>query len=166
MLYRDVDRLPFLHGLRRCAETLGLSITLVRHQQAGKEDWGQKLRRGEVEVIAENYWALQRYRAAGVPFVTVGSSSHVWTELLLAQPGITKLADLRGKKLAARLTGPQASFPRVLLERAGFSKTSRSSSTPNKTPGAGAIGKKSPTVPVRRASCCRRTQCPRKPRAL
>lgn len=120
MLYRDVDRLPFLHGLRRCAETLGLTITLVRHQQAGKEDWGQKLRRGEVEVIAENYWALQRYRAAGVPFVTVGSSSHVWTELLLAQPGITKLADLRGKKLAVRLTGPQASFPRILLERAGL----------------------------------------------
>jgi hypothetical protein len=120
MLFRDVDRLPYLYGLRACAQARGLDVTLVRHQQAGKEDWGQTLRRGDVEAIAENYWALQRYRAAGVPFVTVASAAHRWVEVLLARPGITTLADLRGKKLAARLTGPQASFPKVVLGRAGL----------------------------------------------
>ena len=120
MLYRDVDRLPYLYGLRRCAAQRGLTIELVRHKQAGKEDWGQALRRGDVESIAENYWALQRYRAAGIPFVTVASAAHQWVEVLLARPGIRSLTDLRGKKLAVRLTGPQRSFPRVVLERAGL----------------------------------------------
>jgi hypothetical protein len=120
MLHRDVDRLPYLIGLRHSAQARGLEIDIVRHQQAGKEDWGENLRRGTVDVIAENSWALQRYRAKGVPFVTLASAAHVWQELLVARAGITTLADLRGKKLAARLTGPQASFPKVLFERTGL----------------------------------------------
>jgi ABC-type nitrate/sulfonate/bicarbonate transport system substrate-binding protein len=120
MLHRDVDRLPYLIALRRCAQAHGLELDIIRHQQAGKEDWGETLRRGSVDVIAENSWALQRYRAKGVPFVTLASAAHEWRELLVARPGITSLADLRGKKLAARLTGPQASFPKVLFERAGL----------------------------------------------
>lgn len=120
MLYRDVDRLPYLIGLKRSAHARGLEIEIVRHQQSGKEDWGENLRRGAVDVIAENSWALQRYRAKGVPFVSLASAAHDWKELLIARPGITTLADLRGKKLAARLTGPQASFPKVLFERTGI----------------------------------------------
>ena len=120
MMYRDVDRLPYLYGLRRHAETLGLTISLVRYQQFANVDWGEMLVNGEVDAIAENYWALQRYRAAGRPFATVASSSHVWTESLLARPGIAALDDLRGKKLAVRLTGPQHAFPWVLLQRAGL----------------------------------------------
>jgi ABC-type nitrate/sulfonate/bicarbonate transport system substrate-binding protein len=120
MLYRDVDRLPYLYGVRHYAEKRGLDLTLVRHRQTGREDWGEKLRRGEVDVIGENYWALQRYRSQGVPFVTVASSSHIWTEVLLAAPDIAGIPDLRGKKVAVRLTGPQHSAPAVLLKRAGL----------------------------------------------
>jgi hypothetical protein len=115
MRYRDVDRLPFLNGLSRSAQERGLDLEISRHKQVGSEDWGEALRRGEVDALAENYWGLQRYRAQGVPLVTVASAAHEWVELLLARPGIRTLEDLRGKKLAVRLTGPQRSFPRALL---------------------------------------------------
>jgi hypothetical protein len=120
LLYRDVDRLPYLHALRRCAAAGGLQVDLVRHRQTGNEDWGEVLRRGEIDAIAENYWALQRYRAAGVRFVTVASAAHRWMELLLVRSGIDALRDLRGRKVAVRMTGPQASFPKVLLGRLGL----------------------------------------------
>jgi hypothetical protein len=96
---------------------------LVRHRQVGTEDWGERLRRGEVDAIAENYWALVRYRAAGDPFVTVASASHCWNEALLARRGIASLHDLHGKRLAARGTGPQIWFPQVFLARTGLSDT-------------------------------------------
>jgi hypothetical protein len=86
----------------------------------GTEDWGETLRRGDVDMIGENSWALQRYRAKGVPFVSLASAAHVWQEILVARQGINTLADLRGKKLAARGTGPQRSFPKVLLGRFGL----------------------------------------------
>jgi hypothetical protein len=120
LLYRDVDRLPYLIAVQRMALVRGLDIELRRHQQSGTEDWGENLRRGAVDVIAENSWALQRYRAKGVPFVSLASAAHSWQELLLARAGINTLADLRGKKLAARLTGPQASFPKVFFDRVGL----------------------------------------------
>lgn len=120
LLYRDVDRLPYLQAVRTCAAARDLEITLVRHEQVGSEDWAEKLRRGEVDAIAENYWALQRYRAVGEPFVTVASAAHDWHELLLVKPGIRSLDDLRGKALIARQTGPQALFPEVLLKRLGL----------------------------------------------
>ncbi len=116
--YRDVDRLPFLNGLRQSAKARGLDLEISRHKQVSGEDWGEALRRGDVDALAENYWALQRYRAQGVPLVTVASAAHAWVELLLARPGIKSLADLRGKKLAVRLTGPQRSFPSALLASA------------------------------------------------
>jgi hypothetical protein len=120
LLYRDVDRLPYLHALVRCARAYELEIDLVRHVQAGPEDWAEKLKRGEVDAISENYWGLQRFRAAGAPFVTVASSAHAWLEWLLVRPGINSLADLRGKKLAVRDTGPQRSFPTVVLRKLGM----------------------------------------------
>jgi ABC-type nitrate/sulfonate/bicarbonate transport system substrate-binding protein len=115
MRYRDVDRLPFLNGLYRTAKARGLDLEISRHKQVGSEDWGEALRRGDIDALAENYWGLQRYRAQGVPLVTVASAAHTWVELLLARPGIKTLQDLRGKKLAVRLTGPQRSFPLALL---------------------------------------------------
>jgi hypothetical protein len=120
LLYRDVDRLPFLYALQHCALGHELEIELVRHVQAGPEDWGEKLKRGEVDAISENYWGLQRLRAAGAPFVTVASSAHAWLEYLLVRPGINSLDDLRGKKLAVRDTGPQRSFPTVVLRQMGL----------------------------------------------
>lgn len=115
LLYRDVDRLAYLSALRRCARPYGLDIELVRHRQVGSEDWGEKLKRGEIDAISENYWGLQRFRAAGAPFVTVASSAHWWHEQLLVRPGIESLLDLRGKRLAVRDHGPQRSFPTVLF---------------------------------------------------
>jgi ABC-type nitrate/sulfonate/bicarbonate transport system substrate-binding protein len=120
LLYRDVDRLPYLHGLARCARAYDLEIELVRHRQTGPEDWSEKLKRGEVDAIAENYWALQRFRAAGEPFVTVASSAHDWLEWLLVRPGIESLEDLRGKKIAVRDIGPQRSYPGVVLRQLGL----------------------------------------------
>src|SRR6202030_1679351 len=96
-----------LLALQSAARAYDLDIALVRHKQIGKEDWGEALKRGEVDAIAENYWALVRYRAAGDPFITVGSAAHWWREKLLARPGIATVADLRGKRLAVRSTGPQ-----------------------------------------------------------
>ena len=120
LLYRDLDRLPYLLALRGAARARGLELDLVRHRQIGNEDWGELLKRGEVDGIAENYWALVRYRAAGEPFVTVASASHWWREALLARPGIASLDDLRGRRFAARATGPQIWFPGVFLKRAGL----------------------------------------------
>jgi hypothetical protein len=120
LLYRDADRIPYLLALRDAARTRGLDLELVRHRQVGKEDWGEALKRGEIDAIAENYWALVRYRAAGDPFITVASASHRLRENLLARPGIATVADLKGKRLAVRSTGPQGWFPQVFFRQAGF----------------------------------------------
>ena len=123
LLYRDADRAPYLIALRTAARARGLELELVRHQQVGKEDWGEALKRGDVDAIAENYWALVRYRAAGDPFVTVASAAHWLREVLVARPGIDSIADLAGKRLAVRSTGPQQWFPGVFLAQAGLSAT-------------------------------------------
>lgn len=120
LLYRDVDRIPYLLAVQDAARSRGLEIELVRHRQAGPEDWGEKLKRGEVDAIAENYWALVRYRAAGDPFVTVAAASHWWRERLLARPGINAIGDLKGKRLAVRSTGPQPWFPNVFFKQLGM----------------------------------------------
>jgi hypothetical protein len=120
LLYRDVDRLPYLCALRRCAAAYGLTVELVRHRQSGDEDWSEKLRRGEVDALAENYWGLQRLRAAGVPFVTVGSAAHVWTEWLLVRGALHAVDDLRGKRIAVRDHGPQRSLPTIVLRNLGL----------------------------------------------
>lgn len=119
VLYHDVDRLPYLLLVRDCARARGLELTLIEHERRG-EDWAEVLRRGEADAIAESYWRLQRYHAAGAPFVALASAVHAWTELLLVRPGIAGLEDLRGKRLAVRGTGPQAVFPTVFLRDAGL----------------------------------------------
>jgi hypothetical protein len=120
VLYHDVDRLPYLLAVRDCARRHGVELVLLEHQRRGSEDWAEVLRRGEVELIGESYWRLQRYRAAGVPFVTLASAVHLWTELLLVRDGIRTLEDLRGRRLAVRGTGPQALYPSVFLREAGL----------------------------------------------
>lgn len=120
LLYRDADRIPYLLALQQAANVRGLDLQLVRHRQIGKEDWGEALKRGEVDAIAENYWALVRYRAAGEPFITVATAAHWLREKLLARSGITAIGDLKGKRLAVRSTGPQAWFPEVFFAQAGL----------------------------------------------
>ena len=119
-LYHDVDRLPYLLLIRDHARKHGLTLHFEEHRRNGNEDWAEVLRREETDLIAESYWRLQRYHAAGTPFVAVASAVHDWTELLLVRPGIGSAADLRGKRVAVRGTGPQVVFPRVLFRELGW----------------------------------------------
>ena len=119
-LYHDVDRLPYLLLIRDHALEHGLNVRFEEHRRNGKEDWAEVLRREQTDFIAESYWRLLRYGAAGAPFVAVASAVHEWTELLLARPGIASAADLRGKRVAVRGTGPQVVFPRVLFRELGW----------------------------------------------
>ncbi|WP_432826468.1 ABC transporter substrate-binding protein [Dactylosporangium sp. CA-092794] len=124
--YRDVDRTPYLFTLRRCAEKLGLDLRIVRYDMsrltAGPtgHDWGDLLLDGEIEVIAENYWGLQSYRARGLPLICVASTSSRWLEKLLVGPGIESLDDLRGRRFALRSPGPQALLPQLWARDAGL----------------------------------------------
>lgn len=106
--------------IRDCARAYGLELSVEQHQARPGEDWAEALVRGEADVLGENYWRLQRFAAAGAPFVTFASVAHVWADLLLVGPGIHSLDDLRGRKLAVRGTGPQALFPALFLRRLGL----------------------------------------------
>jgi ABC-type nitrate/sulfonate/bicarbonate transport system substrate-binding protein len=119
MLYRDVDRLPYLFTLRHCARQHGLDLEVVRATGRG---WADRLESGDVDVIGENYWGLQSERARGLPFVTVGSTLHTWNEKLLVHPSIQSLEDLRGKKFALRTPGPQELLPVLWLEDQGLAR--------------------------------------------
>jgi hypothetical protein len=125
VLYRDPDRYPYLAVLARCAERRDLTVDL-RRWSFGKtvtrsgEEWGDLLEREEIDVIAENYWGLQSYRARGVPFVTLLSAASIWTEQLLVDPSITDISQLAGTRMAARGVGPQTLFPGLWLSDAGL----------------------------------------------
>lgn len=121
LLYRDVDRTPYLFTLRRCARQYGLDVELVRAPLGTPESgWGGRLEREEVDAIGENYWGLVSYRARGIPFLTLTAANSVWTEKLLAQPSVQSIEELRGKTLAVRTPGPQELFPTMWLEDMGL----------------------------------------------
>jgi ABC-type nitrate/sulfonate/bicarbonate transport system substrate-binding protein len=120
LVYRDVDRLPYLYAVQTCARADGLAIALERHVQSGPEDWGERLKRGEVDALAENYWGLQRLRAAGAPFVTVAAGAQTLLEYLMVRPEVKTLDDLRGKKIIIRNHGPQFTSPAVILAQLGL----------------------------------------------
>ncbi len=119
VLYRDVDRMPYLLTLRQCAARHGLELNYLRSgpQYPG---WADRLERGDVDVIAENYWGLQTFRAKGLPFVTVASVVSRMTEMLVADASVQTVADLRGKKLAVRGGGPQLFLPALWLADHGL----------------------------------------------
>jgi hypothetical protein len=129
LLYRDVDRTPYLFTLKACAERLGLRLELIRFDMslAGSgptgQDWGELLLSGAVDVIGENYWGLQSYRAAGQPVLCVASNTSLWTEKLLVAPGIKSIGDLRGTRFALRSPGPQALLPTVWLADMGLASS-------------------------------------------
>jgi ABC-type nitrate/sulfonate/bicarbonate transport system substrate-binding protein len=118
MLYRDVDRAPYLYAMRYCARRYDLELEIVRAQPGG--EWAERLERHDVQVIAENYWGLQSERARGLPFVTFGSAVNVWNEKLMVDPSINSLDDLRGKTLALRTPGPQELLPKLWLRDKGL----------------------------------------------
>lgn len=125
ILYRDPDRFPYLALMRRCARQRGVDLELERWAfgptvTTTGEEWGDLLEREEIDVIAENYWGLQTYRARGVPFVTLASASNSWTEKLYVDPSITGVNDLAGTRMAVRGVGPQTLFPGMWLADAGL----------------------------------------------
>lgn len=125
MLYRDVDRTPYLFMMRRIAKQQGLDLVIERWgatPSAGPtgQEWGELLLDQSVDLIGENYWGLQSYRALGHPVIAIGSVVNDWTEKLMVQPGITSLEQLRGTKFALRSTGPQALLPKLWLHDIGM----------------------------------------------
>ncbi|HLH22330.1 MAG TPA: ABC transporter substrate-binding protein [Chloroflexota bacterium] len=119
VLYRDVDRMPYLLTLRQCAADRGLTLNLVRSSPA-YPGWAERLEGGDVDVIAENYWGLQTYRARGSPFVTLASVVSRMTEMLVADASVRTVDDLRGKRLAVRGGGPQLFLPALWLTDQGL----------------------------------------------
>lgn len=125
LMYRDVDRTPYLYVLRDCALQLGLQVELVRHLSssitgAPNEDWAELLNREVVDFLVENYWGLQSYRQRGYPFVTVAANVDRFTDKLLVRPGVSRVEELRHTRLAVRPTGPSALFPSMWLEDNGL----------------------------------------------
>lgn len=125
VMYRDVDRTPYLFVLRECARKIGLAVEVLRNVRSPKtgatgEEWGELLEHEEVDFLAENYWGLQSYRLRGVPFVCVATNCSKWNEKLVVGPGIRTLDDLRGKRFAQRPTGPSAVFPAMWLSDVGI----------------------------------------------
>ena len=130
LLYRDVDRTPYLFTLRACAERVGLKLELIRFDMMSLassgptgQDWGELLLSGVVDVVGENYWGLQSYRATGRPVLCLASNTSLWTEKLLVGPGIKSIGDLRGTRFALRSPGPQALLPKVWLADMGLASS-------------------------------------------
>lgn len=121
VLYRDVDRTPYLFTLRRCAARRGLDLEILRSSPAAP-GWADRLEKGDIDVLAENYWGLQAFRARGVPFVTVASVVSRMTEMLLADSSVSSVEDLRGKKFAVRGAGPQMFLPGLWLKDMGLDR--------------------------------------------
>ena len=126
LMYRDVDRTPYLFVLRDCARKLGLELNIVRNVRSPKtgatgEEWGELLQNEEVDFLVENYWGLQSYRHRGVPFVTLAGNVDTWNENLVVRKDISRVQDLNGKRLAGRPTGPTAVFPTMWLGDLGMS---------------------------------------------
>ncbi|HLY67666.1 MAG TPA: hypothetical protein VKU60_19160, partial [Chloroflexota bacterium] len=119
VVYRDVDRTPYLLMMRRCARAFSLELDVV---QGGftPDEWEKGLEQGTVDVLAENYWGLQTLAAKGAPFVCVATAATAWGDKLLAPSGIGSVQDLRGKKLAVRGIGPQELLPGQWLADIGL----------------------------------------------
>jgi ABC-type nitrate/sulfonate/bicarbonate transport system substrate-binding protein len=119
VLYRDVDRTPYMFALRQCARAYGLDLD-VAIGSFGREAWEVALEAGTVQVLAENYWGLQSQAAGGSPFVALTAAVNVWSDKLLADASVQSLADLRGKRLAVRGLGPQQFLPGQWLRDQGL----------------------------------------------
>jgi hypothetical protein len=103
LLWRDADRLPYLYVLKHCVAKHGLELELGR---SPSQEYGELAIRGEAEILAENYWNLQFFRARGEPLVCIGCAVTSINEQILAGPGINSLLDLDGKRLAIRDARP------------------------------------------------------------
>lgn len=113
LLYRDPDRTPWLSVLRFAAHELGLKVTIER---APGREYGELLERGEVDLLAENYYNLQSFRARGVPLVSLVTSITWLNEKLFVAPEINTLSGLNGKRFALRGVGSSELIQRLWLQ--------------------------------------------------
>jgi hypothetical protein len=118
ILYRDVDRTPYLYTLRHVAQKLGLEIELTQAPRGDK--YGEFLLAGETDVLAENYWGLQSFRAAGHDFVSLATAVTILNEKLFVRPGTDRLDQLKGGRIAIRGVGPSQYIPRLWLQDHGL----------------------------------------------
>jgi len=117
LLYRDVDRTPFLYTLKYAAHERGVELDVAL--QPGR-DYGEFLQRDEVDLLAENYYNLQTFGARGVPMVSLATSVTWLNEKLLVAPDVGSFDDLRGKRFALRGQGPQELINRLWLKDMGL----------------------------------------------
>ena len=119
MLWRDADRLPYLYTVRRAAAAYGTEIVLERPE--GRE-YAELLFDGRGEVLAENYWNQQLNRAKGMPLVSIAAAVNSINERLYVRPGVTRLDELRGRRIAVRDARPTNLIDPLWLRRAGLTE--------------------------------------------
>ena len=119
LTYRDIDRAPYLYALKHMAETYGTVLNLVRADIRGP--YPEFLLEGKTDVLCENYWGLQNFRARGERWVSVATAVTTLNEKLFVHPSISKVSDLHGKKFAIRKTGPSQLIPQLWLNDNGLS---------------------------------------------
>jgi hypothetical protein len=100
VLWRDADRLPYLHTVRDAALTYGTTIELL---QAKSREFGELLLDDRVDVVAENYWNQQMNCAVkGWPLVALAAAVNEVNEGFVVGNDVTSLDDLHGKRIAIR----------------------------------------------------------------
>lgn len=99
VLWRDADRLPYLHTVREAASSYGTTLDL---RPAPGREFGELLLDDRVDIIAENYWNQQINRAKGWPLVSLACAVNSVNEQFVVKPGIRSLSDLHGKRIAIR----------------------------------------------------------------
>ena len=104
LLYRDVDRTPYLFLLRECALQYGLELDVAAGGYT-PDGWQDLLLQGGADVLAEGYWTLQELAAKGAPLVTVTCSGSYDGLLLLARSGVDSLVELRETELMNAIFG-------------------------------------------------------------
>jgi ABC-type nitrate/sulfonate/bicarbonate transport system substrate-binding protein len=117
LLYRDVDRTPLLYAIQHAARERGINLDVAL--QTGRE-YGELVLRGEADLLAENYYNLQTYRARGAPLVSLATSVTWLNEKLLVTPDVQSFDDLRGRVFAIRGQGPQELINRLWLRDMGL----------------------------------------------
>ena len=123
VLYRDVDRTPYLFTLKHVAEQFGLTLRVeesVEVDKTAENEYGEFLLKGVADVLAESYWQLQRFRKRGAPFVCVAGSGTSFNSTLFVSPDVKGIEDLKGGRIATRDHGPTKLAERIWLKNAGL----------------------------------------------
>jgi len=109
-----------LYTIKHAAYERGVELEVAL--QPGRE-YGELVLRGDADLLAENYYNLQTYRARGAPLVSLATSVTWLNERLLVAPDVQSFDDLRGRVFAIRGQGPQELINRLWLRDMGLHDT-------------------------------------------